>query len=140
MGYKNKNQIKEELVGRGFSPEEIDGMSRKELHDLLKNGRGSAEVEPQADLPPDMTDPGWTDYVMTHFSNSELRDGMPTCDGLRRVFRLLVGKIVSVEMRVIKAPNLQDPSATVSCAMVYILNCKDCRGNYQISDVFDVNP
>ena len=89
---------------------------------------------------PEMHDPEWTDYVMSDFVPDELKDGMPTCDGLRRVFRAIIGQILSCEMNVIKAPSMQDPSTTVQCRMQYKLHCKSCNGARQISDVFDVNP
>ncbi len=44
---------------------------------------------------PSITSPEWNDYVMGHFSESELIDGMPLAAGLRRVSELLLGQIVS---------------------------------------------
>jgi len=84
------------------------------------------------------TDPGWSDYVMSNFSENELKDGMPTCDGLRRVFKKLVGQIISCYMDVIKAPTLSDPTATVSCSLTFqrFGSSKSCS----VGDVFDVNP
>lgn len=43
---------------------------------------------------PAITDVAWDDYVMSKFDSSELIDGHPNVVGLRRVARLLVGKIV----------------------------------------------
>jgi hypothetical protein len=131
----------EQLVSRGFDMSEVENLKRDELVSLMKSGRQVDSSEEEGDdSRPSMTDPRWTDYVISHFANSELRDGMPTCDGLRRVFRLLVGDIMSVNMQVIKAPTIQDPSATVGCQMTYRKLCKKCTGTFQISDVFDVNP
>jgi len=131
-----------ELLERGFSPSELENLKRDGLVNLLKNGRDALQsnADEEEENVPSMTDQGWTDYVMTHFSSGELKDGMPTCDGLRRVFRLLVGKIINVDMRVIKAPSMQDPYTTVHCQMVYVPHCKKCRGTYSVGDVFDVNP
>jgi len=40
------------------------------------------------------TDPSWNDYVLGHFEENEMFDGMPLCNGLRRVAELLIGRIV----------------------------------------------
>mgnify|MGYP007029088749 FL=1 len=40
------------------------------------------------------TDPEWNDYVLGHFEDNELFEGMPLCSGLRRVAELLMGRIV----------------------------------------------
>ena len=43
---------------------------------------------------PDITDPGWNDYVMSLFEDNELIDGMPLAAGLRRVAERVLGPIV----------------------------------------------
>ena len=47
-----------------------------------------------AEESPSITDPGWNDYVMSHFEPHELVDGNPICAGLRRVAEKLLGTIV----------------------------------------------
>lgn len=42
----------------------------------------------------------WSDYVMSLFSKDELREGKPTCDGLRRIVQLLYGEIVHQNLSV----------------------------------------
>lgn len=83
------------------------------------------------------TDDGWSDYVMSQFAEKELKQEMPTCDGLRRVFKKLIGDIISSEMSVIKAPTTVDPTSSVMCTISYK---KDTKSPIKkISDVFDVN-
>jgi len=43
---------------------------------------------------PSPTSLEWNDYVLSMFDESELFDGRPTCNGLRRVAELLLGRIV----------------------------------------------
>jgi len=43
---------------------------------------------------PSVTSPEWNDYVMSHFQENELIDGMPLAAGLRRVSEVLIGKVV----------------------------------------------
>ena len=52
-----------------------------------------------------ITDPEWSDYVMTFFTEDELFEGNPTCAGLRRVAELLLGPITHSSSRVVQAPN-----------------------------------
>lgn len=43
---------------------------------------------------PTPTEPEWNEYVLRHFSDNEMFDGMPLTHGLRRVVELLMGKII----------------------------------------------
>lgn len=44
---------------------------------------------------PHRTSPEWNDWVMSLFEDSELFDGRPVCNGLRRVAELVLGPILS---------------------------------------------
>jgi hypothetical protein len=85
------------------------------------------------------TSPKWSDFVMSNFSTgTELINNMPTCDGLRRVFQLLIGPIIECIIKVVKVPTTLDPSCTVECVLSYV--DKRLGGQLRvISDVFDVN-
>lgn len=86
---------------------------------------------------PKTTDPKWTEYVLGHFSTDELIDKKPTCDGLRRVFELLIGEIIDSNIKIIKPPSIQDPDTTVEWSIRYI--CHRTRLYKSISDGFNVN-
>ena len=147
-----KKELIEEIVSYVGSDRGLKTKNKSELKDILDELVAQSKVLVNGETPlvqkieetdesiPEMYDPEWTEYVMSHFVSDELKDGMPTCDGLRRVFRKIIGHILSCEMVVIKAPSMQDPSTTVQCRMQYKLHCKSCNGARQISDVFDVNP
>ena len=53
------------------------------------------DAEPEEEeIPPLYTDEGWCDYVMRQFDDTELDNGKPICEGLRRVVQKLLGPIV----------------------------------------------
>ena len=54
-------------------------------------------VEQESNVPPSMTSPEWNDYVMSMFQSSEIQDGNPKVEGLRRVAQLIHGQIVDEE-------------------------------------------
>jgi hypothetical protein len=84
------------------------------------------------------TSPEWTAWVLTHFTSDELIDDKPTCDGLRRVFEVLIGNILDARLSVVKAPTIQDPDVTVE---FYIRYREHLSGIVKtISDGFNVNP
>ena len=127
---KNKTQLQEILNQLEVESKIMVNGERPLAEKIDKNQEGV----------PQMHDPEWTEYVMSHFVSDELRDGMPTCDGLRRVFRKIVGTILACDMNVIKPPTMQDPSTTVQCRMQYKPHIRGCTSGRIISDVFDVNP
>lgn len=53
---------------------------------------------------PDVTDPDWSDFVISHLTENELFEGAPKVSGLRRVTELLLGEIVRSETTVVQAP------------------------------------
>ena len=40
----------------------------------------------------------WSDYILSLFEKDELREGAPTCDGLRRIFQQVIGPILNEEV------------------------------------------
>lgn len=51
-----------------------------------------------------MDHPGWHDYVLGHFQEDELFNGLPTVKGLRRVARKLLGALLQSSSRIVQAP------------------------------------
>ena len=88
---------------------------------------------------PERTDPGWTEYVMSQLVEGVevTKEGIPTCDGLRRIFTKLIGPIYSSICDIIKTPNLNDDTATVIHTIKYYDFVNECK--CEISDAFDVN-
>lgn len=128
------NQI-EEMSGE--KEPDLKKLKKAELQEILDSRKSHEETDDEhIEVVPQITDHDWTDHVMSLFHEKELKDGMPTCDALRRVFRIAIGEITQVAMDVVKAPTLQDPTATVSCKIFYETHDGNDRFT---SDVFDVN-
>lgn len=92
----------------------------------------------QIDGKPDENSAAWSDWVMSLFGDHEKREDMPTCDGLRRVFKLVIGDITETYVDVVKAPTSTDQTATVRCSITYIKHNGGSRTRC-ISDAVDVN-
>jgi hypothetical protein len=124
------------LKNADLNAEDLGKLKVKELEKMLNNSSNQEVLEDKG-ITKTETDKDWSDYVMTFFTEDELKQNMPTCDGLRRVFKLLVGDIVTSEMGVLKAPTTLDPTASVLCTIIYIKHGQSLER--KISDVFDVN-
>lgn len=84
---------------------------------------------------PKMTDLGWSDYVIEQLDASELVNGNPKVDGLRRLTELLIGEIVSVKTAVKDVPTNDNLGrATVEVAVMIqrhpLENTNSSRHNY----------
>lgn len=132
-----KQELIESLVKNNIgSLEELSSKKLSELKELHSNILTSATVSNDASMSD--TDEGWSDWVMSHFSEKEKKEDMPTCDGLRRVFKKIIGDIISSQIQVVKSPTTIDQTATVTCTISYMK-----RGSSAvriISDAVDVNP
>jgi hypothetical protein len=151
MAYKKKSELIEEAIAMGCSPEKAKSLKRDELCELITDtscnegedkGENKEGEKNESEIRiPEMHSEDWSEYILSLLGENELIEGMPTCDGLRRVFKVVIGDILGVDMNVLKAPTLQDPSATVKCTIKYAFNGPSYpRGIVKdISDVFDVN-
>lgn len=52
------------------------------------------EESDKTEVKPKISDPEWSDYVLSLFTEDELFEGLPKVDGLRRVAQLVLGEIV----------------------------------------------
>lgn len=72
-----------------FDGEEDDSMVDSDYEQTKSNMEKSGIL-----VQPDMNSPEWYEYVMRQFTESELKDNHPTCDGCRRVVQKLIGPII----------------------------------------------
>lgn len=87
----------------------LDGVAdfnTAEFDDVESSLIGAADLdEPQAPAAPDISSPQWSEYVLSKFEDSETdEDGNPFVHGLRRVSRLVLGKLLVSKSRVLQAP------------------------------------
>jgi hypothetical protein len=62
---------------------------------------------------PDMSDIGWTDYVLRQLEENEKFSGRPTCNGLRRITPLLLGAIIKSVPIIAQCPHPDNDSRAV---------------------------
>ena len=87
---------------------------------------------------PTIGDPAWSEYILSQFAEDELIDGHPTCDGLRRIFGIFMGIIVSSKIDVLQVPVPQHQNrATVQITIDYVPHVNPFQTKYTISDVAD---
>ena len=130
--------IREELVSLGVEDEAVLSQSKKPLVELLiktKELDGAIsfesdgeeedilsavdtkyleESESQELSRPNFNSDKWSEWVISQFTDDELENGAPTCDGLRRVAENVLGPIEKVEIIKNDTPNASNKgNATV---------------------------
>lgn len=111
---------------------------------MAKEKKSQAETAAPAaptviEKPSGPTDPKWHDYIMSQFTPEELKDGKyPSCDGLRRMFELNIGKITRARSTVIQAADIRNSNrATVCFEIQYLEHSSGML--LEISDVADAS-
>jgi hypothetical protein len=144
MPRKSKKSLVKRLVDLGKDAVLISDLDIETLEQMIAEAES---VSPAIQITSadgskkiDETDPEWSDYVISQLTDKECKDGMPTCDGLRRIFKKLIGRIVSVDIDVLKSPTMSDRTATVRCSIQFKRHGVISARDEYVSDVFDVNP
>lgn len=114
-----------------------------DLDELVEEEDAILPIAPKRDPDrPAMTDPRWVDFVLGQFDpETELADGQPTTDGLRRVAELLLGPIVRGAARVVQSPTPQNNFHAVA---EYTIVIQPHDGGYELqytdaADVYEGN-
>ena len=58
-------------------------------------------------------DPGWSEYILDNMSDSELIQGAPTVDGLRRATEKCFGEILQSKSEIVEVPTRQNNKCTI---------------------------
>ena len=141
-GYEDVSvsEIREQLKSLGVEDEQILSQSKKPLVELLlktKDVQGESDEsdgilfeaeeedilsavdtgvlsEQSSLVQPAFNSEKWSEWVISQFSDEELENGAPTCDGLRRVAENILGPIEKVEIIKNDTPNANNKgNATV---------------------------
>ncbi len=140
-------EIRAALVENGYSVDELQGLGKAKLREMLKSAESSedflnqvspqvTDVESKNENPVDMGSPEWTKYVMTLFDTSELDNGMPRVDALRRVAYHILGPSSS-RTDVVQVPCLENAGrATVRVSLSFVNTEINVEG---AADVFSGN-
>lgn len=99
--------------------------------------------DPDANLQPAFGSEAWNDYVMRQFTDSELKDGAPTCDGCRRVFEQLVGVILECTIPSYVGPTNDNKGTATVVVGMDVLITNDTHPaigrTIRIQEIADVN-
>ena len=79
---------------------------------------------------PSEYDPEWSEYLLDQLSDSELINGAPTVDGLRRITEKCFGEIVGSKSTIIESPTSQNNQR---CTICHTLTISKYRSAQSIS-------
>ena len=131
------SQIVEELIKDKYYSDDVlaKTSNRTELYSFLTD---EEKQKIKYKLIPARYEPEWTDYVKSLLTKNELVEDAPTCDGLRRVFKLIIGDIISTEVKVDQVPVISNNNhATVTVTIKYIPRWSSVL--HTVSDASDVS-
>lgn len=84
------------MAKRNQTKEELDKIFDEVAENaVVEESKESEDGAKESSVPPVMTSPEWNDYIMGMFISSEIQDGNPKVEGLRRVAQLLYGTIIN---------------------------------------------
>jgi len=140
------NEIREKLLDIGYTKEQVEAIKGKanlvktleeEVYASLDFGSDSSngDFEPNEDsqfvaieatqdeeiLPPSISDPEWSDYVLSKFEYDEMVDGNPTVDGLRRITELLLGQVNSSSTEIVQVPTKENEGRATAIHTVSVI-------------------
>ena len=172
-GYENVSvkDVREELILLGVEDEDVLSKNKKTLVELLlktKEGLEQEENDPLAfegeeqDIlaavdaeslvleegeslsQPTFNTEKWSEWVISQFSDDELENGAPTCDGLRRVAEQVLGPIEKVEVIKNDTPSVSNKgNATVVVGVtinpVWLEGHPRCGSSIYVEDLADAN-
>ncbi len=85
----------------------------------------NVEIKQEGEDIPEMSDVGWSDYVLRQLEDDEVYDGNPTTDGLRRIARKILGKVIYSAPDVVQAPNIMNDYHAVVKWVIKIQDWED---------------
>ena len=140
------SEIREKLLGIGYTKEQVEAIKGKanlvktleeEVYASLDFGSDSSngDFEPNEDsqfvaieatqdeeiIPPSISDPEWSDYVLSKFEYDEMVDGNPTVDGLRRITELLLGQVNSSSTEIVQVPTKENEGRATAIHTVSVI-------------------
>lgn len=87
-------------------------------------------------LSPLITDPEWSEYVLSMLTDNELKNGNPTVDGLRRVVGIVYGDIIYSKTKILEVPNNDYEKCTAEHTLIVRRICDS--ETIEVSAVVDV--
>lgn len=119
-----KSKVVEHLKTKEANQEKLE----KLIKDTLA-GRGQ----------PNSTEPGWTEYVLSHLTDDERFNDNPTVDGLRRLVEKFLGRIIGSQSKVNQCPSPENGNRAVVLHSIMI-EVKDNTHVFDgVADVYSGN-
>ena len=84
--------------------------TKTEFEDMVENVVEDTVERSNTKKIPSEQDPEWSEYLLDQLSDSELINGAPTVDGLRRITQKCFGEIVESHTQIIETPTSQNLS------------------------------
>lgn len=84
---------------------EFEGMVENFVDDKVEYDQNELSTHPKR---PKEHDPEWSEYLLDQLSDSELINGAPTVDGLRRITEKCFGEIIGSRSEIIDTPTAQN--------------------------------
>lgn len=132
---KNKIDAAGVLETADMDPIPIIGVTAPEVTPPLIDN--AVDLTSTVETRPDPLDADWTQFLIKQLEDSELIEGFPTCDGLRRMFEVYIGEIVNCLIDPIATPSAGNNRATIKCTITYLPHNSRFNGLKNISDVSD---
>lgn len=88
--------------------------------------------------PPTIADKEWTSWVLDQLFPDEKYEQYPTCDGLLRIFEIVMGTIISINTTVVQSASSDNNNrATVATTLTYVRPNVSGERVYTVSDAAD---
>lgn len=142
-GYEQTSveDVRKELIEKGYQMEDLVGKTKKELvgllidpstittvveEDILDAAQEIVEEVTEDEDIPQPYDKEWADYLLRLLRPDELFDGRPTCDGLRRLVEQMIGPIAGREVLFLSPPTKDNQfTTTVSLRLSVLVQNKE---------------
>ena len=117
--------------------------STSELSDMVEMVEGQSkylddfERQEIDDQRPHESDPEWSEYLLDQLSDSELINGAPTVDGLRRITEKCFGEIVQSKSDIVETPTSQN-NQRCTIRHTLAINKYSSRQNISVDGCVDV--
>lgn len=130
MFQENKNPVEDAVV-------EDEGET--EIVSIKKDQEEEKIAAQEASKGPDIHSPEWTSYVMSLLRDDEKEGQSPKCDGLRRVFEIVIGPILECTTQINQIPYPENGNRATAVVTIKYLNNRNNLGYaHVVSDAADV--
>ena len=118
---KSNVQAKVEELRVERESEEILNEVEVDSDEELTSGDSDEGLVETTTEPPEMSDPRWSDYVLSHLEENEKIKGHPKTDSLRRLTELLIGPVIDIDIPILHSPTMDNGNRATVVVKVEVL-------------------